>query len=148
MSHVVGVPVCLFELYVWNPFIYFNVISSFLLLLLFLPLSIWKGVSSLLVNTFSTYFDFYIKETNNNNKNFVLHVTRVTKQLQITFNIPFILLFSLGNKSCSGSVQSLSSADTKDTPKALSNPDLPPKVCRRARLDTASSNGYQRPGSV
>ncbi|XP_030331555.1 rho GTPase-activating protein 42 isoform X1 [Strigops habroptila] len=53
-----------------------------------------------------------------------------------------------GNKSCSGSVQSLSSADTKDTPKALPNPDLPPKVCRRARLDTASSNGYQRPGSV
>ncbi|XP_065534784.1 rho GTPase-activating protein 42 [Lathamus discolor] len=53
-----------------------------------------------------------------------------------------------GNKSCSGSVQSLSSADTKDTPKTLSNPDLPPKVCRRARLDTASSNGYQRPGSV
>ncbi|XP_062463740.1 rho GTPase-activating protein 42 isoform X1 [Pezoporus occidentalis] len=53
-----------------------------------------------------------------------------------------------GNKSCSGSVQSLSSADTKDTPKSLPNPDLPPKVCRRARLDTASSNGYQRPGSV
>ncbi|XP_057255780.1 rho GTPase-activating protein 42 isoform X2 [Pezoporus wallicus] len=53
-----------------------------------------------------------------------------------------------GNKSCSGSVQSLSSANTKDTPKALPNPDLPPKVCRRARLDTASSNGYQRPGSV
>ncbi|NXL51295.1 RHG42 protein, partial [Podilymbus podiceps] len=53
-----------------------------------------------------------------------------------------------GNKSCSGSVQSLSSTDTKDTPKAPPNPDLPPKMCRRLRLDTASSNGYQRPGSV
>ncbi|XP_071590415.1 rho GTPase-activating protein 42 [Heliangelus exortis] len=53
-----------------------------------------------------------------------------------------------GNKSCSGSVQSLSSTDTKETSKALPNPDLPPKMCRRLRLDTASSNGYQRPGSV
>lgn len=59
-----------------------------------------------------------------------------------------IWLLSLGNKSCSGSVQSLSSTDTKDTPKAPLNPDLPPKMCRRLRLDTASSNGYQRPGSV
>ncbi|NXP25150.1 RHG42 protein, partial [Scytalopus superciliaris] len=53
-----------------------------------------------------------------------------------------------GNKSCSGSIQSLSSTDTKDTLKAPPNPDLPPKMCRRLRLDTASSNGYQRPGSV
>ncbi|XP_074427043.1 rho GTPase-activating protein 42 isoform X2 [Larus michahellis] len=53
-----------------------------------------------------------------------------------------------GNKSCSGSIQSLSSTDTKDTPKPPPNPDLPPKMCRRLRLDTASSNGYQRPGSV
>ncbi|TRZ16935.1 hypothetical protein HGM15179_010141 [Zosterops borbonicus] len=53
-----------------------------------------------------------------------------------------------GNKSCSGSIQSLSSTDNKDTPKAPLNPDLPPKMCRRLRLDTASSNGYQRPGSV
>ncbi|XP_058692522.1 rho GTPase-activating protein 42 isoform X1 [Poecile atricapillus] len=53
-----------------------------------------------------------------------------------------------GNKSCSGSIQSLSSADAKDTLKAPPNPDLPPKMCRRLRLDTASSNGYQRPGSV
>ncbi|NXJ58995.1 RHG42 protein, partial [Rostratula benghalensis] len=53
-----------------------------------------------------------------------------------------------GNKSCSGSIQSLSSTETKDTPKAPPNPDLPPKMCRRLRLDTASSNGYQRPGSV
>uniref|UniRef100_A0A8D0HE26 Rho GTPase-activating protein 42 n=1 Tax=Sphenodon punctatus TaxID=8508 RepID=A0A8D0HE26_SPHPU len=53
-----------------------------------------------------------------------------------------------GTKSCSGSVQSLASIDAKDTPQAPSNPDLPPKMCRRLRLDTASSNGYQRPGSV
>ncbi|NXE51498.1 RHG42 protein, partial [Casuarius casuarius] len=53
-----------------------------------------------------------------------------------------------GNKSCSGSIQSLSSVESKDTPKASPNPDLPPKMCRRLRLDTASSNGYQRPGSV
>ncbi|KAM8820685.1 RHG42 protein, partial [Eudromia elegans] len=53
-----------------------------------------------------------------------------------------------GSKSCSGSIQSLSSIETKDTPKASPNPDLPPKMCRRLRLDTASSNGYQRPGSV
>ncbi|NWZ78073.1 RHG42 protein, partial [Poecile atricapillus] len=53
-----------------------------------------------------------------------------------------------GNKSCSGSIQSLSSADAKDTLKTPPNPDLPPKMCRRLRLDTASSNGYQRPGSV
>ncbi|XP_010224027.1 PREDICTED: rho GTPase-activating protein 42, partial [Tinamus guttatus] len=53
-----------------------------------------------------------------------------------------------GNKSCSGSIQSLSSIETKDIPKASPNPDLPPKMCRRLRLDTASSNGYQRPGSV
>ncbi|XP_063250603.1 rho GTPase-activating protein 42 [Prinia subflava] len=53
-----------------------------------------------------------------------------------------------GNKSCSGSIQSLSLTDTKDTLKAPPNPDLPPKMCRRLRLDTASSNGYQRPGSV
>ncbi|XP_019385829.1 PREDICTED: rho GTPase-activating protein 42 isoform X1 [Crocodylus porosus] len=53
-----------------------------------------------------------------------------------------------GNKSFSGSVQSLSSIDAKDTPKAPPNPELPPKMCRRLRLDTASSNGYQRPGSV
>ncbi|KAI1242033.1 hypothetical protein IHE44_0005547 [Lamprotornis superbus] len=43
-----------------------------------------------------------------------------------------------GNKSCSGSIQSLSSTDTKDTLKTPLNPDLPPKMCRRLRLDTAS----------
>ncbi|XP_032344172.1 rho GTPase-activating protein 42 isoform X4 [Camelus ferus] len=53
-----------------------------------------------------------------------------------------------GNKSYSGSIQSLTSIGSKETPKAPPNPDLPPKMCRRLRLDTASSNGYQRPGSV
>ncbi|XP_062983185.1 rho GTPase-activating protein 42 isoform X1 [Elgaria multicarinata webbii] len=53
-----------------------------------------------------------------------------------------------GNKSCSGSLQSLASLDTKETPKTPENPDLPPKMRRRPRLDTTSSNGYQRPGSV
>uniref|UniRef100_A0A3Q2I4L6 Rho GTPase-activating protein 42 n=1 Tax=Equus caballus TaxID=9796 RepID=A0A3Q2I4L6_HORSE len=53
-----------------------------------------------------------------------------------------------GNKSYSGSIQSLTSIGSKETPKAAPNPDLPPKMCRRLRLDTASSNGYQRPGSV
>ncbi|XP_030056086.1 rho GTPase-activating protein 42 isoform X2 [Microcaecilia unicolor] len=53
-----------------------------------------------------------------------------------------------GNKSCSGSVHSLTSIDLKDTLKIPDNPDLPPKMSRRHRLDTLSSNGYQRPGSV
>uniref|UniRef100_A0AC11DCH4 Rho GTPase activating protein 42 n=1 Tax=Ovis aries TaxID=9940 RepID=A0AC11DCH4_SHEEP len=53
-----------------------------------------------------------------------------------------------GNKSYSGSIQSLTSIGSKETPKAAPNPDLPPKMCRRLRLDTTSSNGYQRPGSV
>lgn len=53
-----------------------------------------------------------------------------------------------GNKSYSGSIQSLTSIGSKETPKAPPNPDLPPKMCRRLRLDTASSNGYQRPGSI
>ncbi|XP_063807571.1 rho GTPase-activating protein 42 isoform X2 [Pseudophryne corroboree] len=47
-----------------------------------------------------------------------------------------------GIKSRSPSTQSLSSMDAT---KAY--PDLPPKVMRR-RLDTGSSNGYQRPGSM
>ncbi|XP_048073077.1 rho GTPase-activating protein 42 isoform X9 [Ursus arctos] len=53
-----------------------------------------------------------------------------------------------GSKSYSGSIQSLISVGSKEMPKAPPNPDLPPKMCRRLRLDTASSNGYQRPGSV
>lgn len=53
-----------------------------------------------------------------------------------------------GNKSYSGSIQSLTSIGSKESPKATPNPELPPKMCRRLRLDNASSNGYQRPGSV
>ncbi|XP_069825709.1 rho GTPase-activating protein 42 isoform X2 [Dendropsophus ebraccatus] len=50
-----------------------------------------------------------------------------------------------GMKSRTPSTQSLTSVDLKDITKAY--PDLPPKGIRR-RLDTGSSNGYQRPGSV
>ncbi|XP_075054875.1 rho GTPase-activating protein 42 isoform X2 [Mixophyes fleayi] len=50
-----------------------------------------------------------------------------------------------GIKSRSPSTQSLTSMDSKDMTKVY--PDLPPKVMRR-RLDTGSSNGYQRPGSM
>ncbi|KAM4828198.1 rho GTPase-activating protein 42 isoform 3-T3 [Thomomys bottae] len=53
-----------------------------------------------------------------------------------------------GNKSYSGSVQSLTSLGSKESPKASPNPELPPKMFRRPRPDTPSSNGYQRPGSV
>ncbi|XP_040196122.1 rho GTPase-activating protein 42 [Rana temporaria] len=48
-----------------------------------------------------------------------------------------------GIKSRSPSTQSLTSVELKD----IGFPELPPKVMRR-RLDTSSSNGYQRPGSV
>ncbi|XP_073469153.1 rho GTPase-activating protein 42 isoform X1 [Aquarana catesbeiana] len=48
-----------------------------------------------------------------------------------------------GIKSRSPSTQSLTSVELKD----IGFPELPPKVMRR-RLDTGSSNGYQRPGSV
>ncbi|KAG8584633.1 hypothetical protein GDO81_004698 [Engystomops pustulosus] len=50
-----------------------------------------------------------------------------------------------GMKSRTPSTQSLTSVDLKDITKPY--PDLPPKGIRR-RLDTGSSNGYQRPGSV
>uniref|UniRef100_H3ASZ9 Rho GTPase-activating protein 42 n=1 Tax=Latimeria chalumnae TaxID=7897 RepID=H3ASZ9_LATCH len=53
-----------------------------------------------------------------------------------------------GARSCSGSVQSLSSIELKDAPKAPSNPELPPKMMSRRRPDSMPSNGYQRPGSV
>ncbi|XP_048389469.1 rho GTPase-activating protein 42 [Stegostoma tigrinum] len=51
-------------------------------------------------------------------------------------------------RTFSSSVQNLSSMDFKDTPKTASNPTLPPKVTIRRRLDTSTSNGYQKPGSV
>ncbi|KAE8627679.1 hypothetical protein XENTR_v10007100 [Xenopus tropicalis] len=52
---------------------------------------------------------------------------------------------AIGIKSRSPSTQSLTSLDLQDVPKV--HPELPPKIMRR-RLDTGSSNGYQRPGSV
>ncbi|XP_043927876.1 rho GTPase-activating protein 42 [Protopterus annectens] len=51
------------------------------------------------------------------------------------------------NKSCSGSVQNLTSAELTDTSE-VSNPELPPKMALKSRVDAKSSNGYQRPGSV
>lgn len=47
-----------------------------------------------------------------------------------------------GQRSCSASAQSLSTLEPKE------NPDLPPKQLLRRRMDSAVSNGYQRPGSV
>ncbi|XP_036379556.1 rho GTPase-activating protein 42-like isoform X2 [Megalops cyprinoides] len=58
------------------------------------------------------------------------------------------LHISEGRRSCSGSIQSLASLDQRDSPKAHLNPDLPPKLVTRRRLDASPSNGYQRPGSV
>ncbi|KAM9321460.1 rho GTPase-activating protein 42 [Gastrophryne carolinensis] len=52
---------------------------------------------------------------------------------------------SEGIKSRSPSTQSLTSVELKDIGKSYL--ELPPKMMRR-RLDTGSSNGYQRPGSV
>ncbi|TMS07830.1 hypothetical protein E3U43_011923 [Larimichthys crocea] len=51
-------------------------------------------------------------------------------------------------RSCSGSVQSLSTLELKEILKPAENPDLPPKQVTRRRMDTSVSNGYQRPGSV
>uniref|UniRef100_A0A674K6R5 Rho GTPase-activating protein 42 n=1 Tax=Terrapene triunguis TaxID=2587831 RepID=A0A674K6R5_9SAUR len=77
-----------------------------------------------------------------------LMITCSVHSLWGTWHWPLLEDRILSNKSCSGSVQSLASIDAKDTPKAALNPELPPKMRRRLRLDTASSNGYQRPGSV
>ncbi|XP_047449353.1 rho GTPase-activating protein 42 isoform X4 [Mugil cephalus] len=58
------------------------------------------------------------------------------------------LHISEGRRSCSGSVQSLSMLDSKESLKPAEHPDLPPKQVIRRRMDTSVSNGYQRPGSV
>ncbi|XP_070827222.1 rho GTPase-activating protein 42 isoform X2 [Chaetodon trifascialis] len=58
------------------------------------------------------------------------------------------LLISEGRRSCSGSVQSLSTLEPKESLKPTEHPDLPPKQVIRRRMDTSVSNGYQRPGSV
>uniref|UniRef100_A0A7N8Y8M7 Rho GTPase-activating protein 42 n=1 Tax=Mastacembelus armatus TaxID=205130 RepID=A0A7N8Y8M7_9TELE len=58
------------------------------------------------------------------------------------------LLISEGHRSCSGSVQILSTLEPKESLKSTEHPDLPPKQVIRRRMDTSASNGYQRPGSV
>ncbi|MBN3323214.1 RHG42 protein, partial [Atractosteus spatula] len=58
------------------------------------------------------------------------------------------LHLSEGRRSYSGSVQSLTSTEQKDSPNIIPNPELPAKLTVRRRLETSASNGYQRPGSV
>ncbi|XP_008287722.1 rho GTPase-activating protein 42 isoform X3 [Stegastes partitus] len=58
------------------------------------------------------------------------------------------LHISEGRRSCSGSVQNLSTLESKEGLKPGEHPDLPPKQVIRRRMDTSVSNGYQRPGSV
>ncbi|XP_034024373.1 rho GTPase-activating protein 42 isoform X2 [Thalassophryne amazonica] len=58
------------------------------------------------------------------------------------------LHISEGHMSWSGSVQSLSSLDSKASLKHTEHPDVPPKQVVRRKMDTSFSNGYQRPGSV
>ncbi|XP_018591954.1 rho GTPase-activating protein 42 isoform X1 [Scleropages formosus] len=58
------------------------------------------------------------------------------------------LHISEGQRSCSGSLQSLASLDQKDPPKHLNNPEVPPKMAVQYRAEASTSNGYQRPGSV
>ncbi|XP_030007644.1 rho GTPase-activating protein 42 isoform X6 [Sphaeramia orbicularis] len=53
-----------------------------------------------------------------------------------------------GHRSCSGSVQSLSTLEPKESLKPSELPNLPPKDVIRRRMDSSPSNGYQRPGSV
>ncbi|KAI6079853.1 Rho GTPase-activating protein 42 [Aix galericulata] len=48
-----------------------------------------------------------------------------------------------GNKSYSGSIQSLSSTDTKDTPKAPANPDLPPKMQAKAMYSCKAEHSHE-----
>ncbi|KAM7412716.1 hypothetical protein PAMA_020206 [Pampus argenteus] len=58
------------------------------------------------------------------------------------------LNISKGSRSCSGSVQSLSTLEPKEDLKPTEHPDLPPKQVIRRRTNNSASNGYQRPGSV
>ncbi|XP_056296265.1 rho GTPase-activating protein 42 isoform X2 [Pseudoliparis swirei] len=59
------------------------------------------------------------------------------------------LHISEGHRSCSGSVQSLSTLEPSESLKPSEHPDLPPKrELRRCRADASVSNGNQRPGSV
>ncbi|XP_048839413.1 rho GTPase-activating protein 42 isoform X1 [Brienomyrus brachyistius] len=58
------------------------------------------------------------------------------------------LHISEGQRSHSGSIQSLASLHQTDTPASHSNPDLPPKLTLRRRPEASTTNGYQRPGSI
>ncbi|XP_039986435.1 rho GTPase-activating protein 42 isoform X2 [Xiphias gladius] len=58
------------------------------------------------------------------------------------------LHISEGHRSCSGSVQSLSTLEPRERSKPTEHPDLPPKQVIRRRMDASVSNGYQTPGSV
>ncbi|KAM4627795.1 rho GTPase-activating protein 42 isoform 1-T1 [Polymixia lowei] len=58
------------------------------------------------------------------------------------------LHISEGPLSCSGSVQSLSTAVPSERSRTAGHPDLPPKQVIHRRTDNSFTNGYQRPGSV
>ncbi|XP_012723757.2 rho GTPase-activating protein 42 isoform X3 [Fundulus heteroclitus] len=53
-----------------------------------------------------------------------------------------------GQRSCLGSVHSLSTLETRESLKPGDHPTLPPKQVIRRRMDASVNNGYQRPGSV
>uniref|UniRef100_A0A673B2K2 Rho GTPase-activating protein 42 n=1 Tax=Sphaeramia orbicularis TaxID=375764 RepID=A0A673B2K2_9TELE len=83
-----------------------------------------------------------------------LNPIRLSRSAELTV-VSFIqsqksLLQSLpqGHRSCSGSVQSLSTLEPKESLKPSELPNLPPKDVIRRRMDSSPSNGYQRPGSV
>uniref|UniRef100_A0A3P8Z9Q2 Rho GTPase-activating protein 42 n=1 Tax=Esox lucius TaxID=8010 RepID=A0A3P8Z9Q2_ESOLU len=65
-------------------------------------------------------------------------------------HIYIYISFPKGGRSLSGSVQSLSFLDGKESLKSVDIPSLPPKLVIHHRLDKmeSSSNGYQRPGSI
>ncbi|XP_041850469.1 rho GTPase-activating protein 42 isoform X2 [Melanotaenia boesemani] len=58
------------------------------------------------------------------------------------------LHLSDGRRSCSGSVQSLTTLESKESVKPTVHTDLPPKQVIRRRMDGSVSNGYQRPASI
>uniref|UniRef100_A0A3Q2C672 Rho GTPase-activating protein 42 n=1 Tax=Cyprinodon variegatus TaxID=28743 RepID=A0A3Q2C672_CYPVA len=62
--------------------------------------------------------------------------------------ILIIISDSEGQRSSSGSVQSLSTLEAKESLKPGDHPSLPPKQVIRRRTDASTNNGYQRPGSV
>uniref|UniRef100_A0A3Q2TRN1 Rho GTPase-activating protein 42 n=1 Tax=Fundulus heteroclitus TaxID=8078 RepID=A0A3Q2TRN1_FUNHE len=60
----------------------------------------------------------------------------------------FCVSRSQGQRSCLGSVHSLSTLETRESLKPGDHPTLPPKQVIRRRMDASVNNGYQRPGSV